>query len=254
MLNVSSEWRRSTDDDYWKHLIEVIRVPEAGHELMPSESLQRAAADHWKHLSEMTHLSDVSSKLTPSEPQLRFVDEYWKRLMERIRLSSVRNELIGTMLVELTANSVLKPEVTSSSGEFCPGIVEFMETAGGRNAALRDALIDLDEAAAEAQEEEFPVPSDLALANARRLLLAMYRLSAQRFEVYPTPDGEVAIDAPGARGRSVLLLCGSDGSALCLVNVDGRHRRARYSDTGSLPDGFVHEALDEVTQRDELGA
>lgn len=254
MLQVPSESRRRTGDDYWKHLIEVIRAPDAGDELTPSETHQRADDDHWKHLLDMIRLSDVSSELTPSEPQMRFADEYWKRLMERIRLSDVSSELISTMLVELTANSALKAEVTSSSGEFSPRIVEFMETAGGRNAALRDALNDLDEAATEAREEEFPVPSDLALANARRLLLAMYKLSPRRFEVYPTPDGEIAIHAPGARGRSVLLLCDSDGGALCLVNMDGKHRRARYSDTDSLPDGFVREALDEVAQRDELAA
>ncbi len=126
-----------------------------------------------------------------------------------------------------------------------------MAVADSRSADLRDALSDLDDAAAEAWDEEFPVPSDLALTNARRLLLAIYKLSPQRFEVYPTPDGEVAIDAPGGCGRSVLLLCDSDGGALCLVNMDGGHRRARYSDTGSLPDGFVREALEGLARRDE---
>ena len=129
-----------------------------------------------------------------------------------------------------------------------------MEIASRQNADLRDALFDLDSVTAEAREEGLPIPSDLALANARRLLLAIYRLSPQRFEVYPTPDGEVAIDAPGGQGRSVLLLCDSDGTALCLVNMNGRHRRARYSDTNMLPDGFVREVLDELARRDELAA
>ena len=129
-----------------------------------------------------------------------------------------------------------------------------MEIASRQNADLRDALLDLDRVTAEAREEGLPIPSDLALANARRLLLAIYRLSPQRFEIYPTPDGEVAIDAPGGQGRSVLLLCDSDGTALCLVNMNGRHRRARYSDANMLPDGFVREALDELARRDELAA
>ena len=51
------------------------------------------------------------------------------------------------------------------------------------------------------------------------------------------------IDAPGGHGRSVLLLCDSEGGALCLVNMNGAHRRARYSDADLLPDGFVREAL-----------
>lgn len=114
---------------------------------------------------------------------------------------------------------------------------------------LRDALHDLNEAQEEAREEEFPYPSEAALRNARRLLCAMYDISPQRFEVYPTPDGEMAIDASGGPGRSVLLLCDSDGGALCLVNMNGEYRRARYSDTDRLPDGFVKEALDELKQR-----
>ena len=189
-----------------------------------------------------------------SEPDWHLVDEYWKQLTEVILQSDVSSELIGAMLVEPSGSSASKPESTSSSGEFPSRIIEFMEIAGGRNAELRDALGDLDDATAEAREEDFPIPSDTALANARRLLLAMYKLSPQRFEVYPTPDGEVAIDAPGGRGRSVLLLCDSDGAALCLVNMDGKHRRARYSDTSLLPDGFVREALEELAQRDDLAA
>ena len=115
--------------------------------------------------------------------------------------------------------------------------------AGGSDRDLRDALHDLDGAIAEAREENFPAPSEAALMNGRRLLQAMYRISPRRFEVYPTPDGEVALDAPGGHGRSVLLLCASEGGALCLVNMNGAHRRARYSDADLLPDGFVREAL-----------
>ena len=119
---------------------------------------------------------------------------------------------------------------------------------------LRDALSDLDRAEDEAREEGFPTPSGKALGNARRLLYAMYRTSPRRFETYPTPDGEIAIDAPGGPGQSVLLLCNSDGGALCLVNMNGAHRRARYSDTHRLPDGFVNEALVELEQRDHRTA
>ena len=116
---------------------------------------------------------------------------------------------------------------------------------------LRDALRDLDEAKDEAREEGFPMPSDTALGNARRLLYAMYGLLPCRFEVYPTPDGEVAVHSSARSGRSILVLCDSDGGVLCLVNINGAHRRARYSDAGSLPDGFVREALAELQRRGE---
>ena len=114
---------------------------------------------------------------------------------------------------------------------------------------LYAALYDLRQATAEASEEGFLTPSDIALANANRLLKEMYGISRRRFEVYPIQDGEIAIDAPGGYGRSVLLLCDSQGGALCLVNMNGKHRRARYSSTEMLPDGFVREALAELDRR-----
>ena len=73
------------------------------------------------------------------------------------------------------------------------------------NPELYDALYDLQEAKDEALEEGFPVPSEMALENAERLLREMYLISPRRFEVYPTPDGEIAIDAPGGHGRSVFV-------------------------------------------------
>ena len=111
---------------------------------------------------------------------------------------------------------------------------------------LADALRDLGEVRDEARAEGFPTPTDVACKNASRLLKEIYRLSQRRFEVYPMPDGEIAIDACDGRGSSVLLLCDSDGGALCLVNMEGKHRRARYSSTEDLPDGFVREALVEL--------
>ena len=111
---------------------------------------------------------------------------------------------------------------------------------------LADALRDLGEVRDEARAEGFPTPTDVACKNASRLLKEMYRLSRRRFEVYPMPDGEIAIDACDGQGSSVLLLCDSDGGAHCLVNMGGQPRRARYASADALPDGFVREALAEL--------
>ena len=116
-------------------------------------------------------------------------------------------------------------------------------------AQLAAALRDLDEILDEAREEDFPEPGEAALHNAKRLLREMYAISQRRFEIYPTPDGEIAIDAPDNRGSSVLLLCDSGGGALCLVNMKGKHRRARYSTTETLPDGFIREAMAELSRQ-----
>ena len=116
-------------------------------------------------------------------------------------------------------------------------------------APLAAAQQELAEAAAEAQEEGYPIPSELAFANARRLLPAISRLSPRPMSVYPTPDGEICIDLFGGFGRSVLLLCESGGGALCLVSLDLEQRRAHYDTIRTLPDGFVREALAEMEDK-----
>ncbi len=122
-------------------------------------------------------------------------------------------------------------------------------------ADLRTALHDVDGAVTEAQDEGFPRPSHTAVRNARRLLQDLYRLHRlrpSRLEAYPTPDGEIALVVSGGSGRSVLVLCDSSGGVLCSVNLNGRHRRARYSSATTLPDGFFREALSELDERDRV--
>lgn len=109
-------------------------------------------------------------------------------------------------------------------------------------------LADLRDARAEAVEEGFPPPSNLSITEAERILTATRRFSTLRFEVYPTPDGEIAIDMP-IDGGSVLLLCDSDGGALCLVNLNGDKRQKRYASAAELPDGFLIQAMSETAQR-----
>ncbi|MDD9820773.1 MAG: hypothetical protein OXR07_07830 [Nitrospira sp.] len=134
-------------------------------------------------------------------------------------------------------------EFTVTSSDTLPSNAPLIHIAESYTSPLNDALRDLREVRDEAREEGFPQPSEQALQNAKRLLIEMYGISPRRFEVYPTPDSEIAIDAPDGQGRSVILLCDSEGGALCLVNMNGNHRRARYATTKTLPDGFVREAL-----------
>ena len=114
------------------------------------------------------------------------------------------------------------------------------------DAALRDAITVENEALA----EDFPIPSSIAQANAKKLLPLLYAIASCRFEVYPTPDAEVAIDARWHVGSSLILLCDSQGGALCLVNNRGNSRQASYSNAEALPDGFVREAIDELASAD----
>ena len=107
---------------------------------------------------------------------------------------------------------------------------------------LSDALRELKNSPIEALEDGFEVPSDLAISNAERLLRKVYEISPQQFEVYATPDAEIAIRALAPRS-SVILLCDSLGGALCLVNVNSGRRRNRYTSADALPDSFLEKAL-----------
>ena len=115
--------------------------------------------------------------------------------------------------------------------------------------ALAAALKDLEDVEREAQEEGFPVPTKSAFRNANQLVRGMYKVAPRRYLVYPTPDNEIAIDAPGGYGRSVILFCDSDGSALCLVNMNGKHRHKSYPSSKGLPDSFIRDALIELRDR-----
>ena len=111
-----------------------------------------------------------------------------------------------------------------------------------RSTEFAEIMRELEEAAEEAADMGYPSPSDLAVSNAKLLLRKMYQIVPRRFEVYPTPDAEIAIDAPGD-GGSLVMLCDSNGGVLCMANFRNEHHTRSYTTTDALPDGFVTEAL-----------
>ena len=113
-------------------------------------------------------------------------------------------------------------------------------------ALLANALRDLDELNDEATEEGIEPPSESAIANADRLLRAIYDILPRQYLVELLPEGIIAITVPGGFRRSVMLLCESDSGALCSVNMSGEHRRKRYAHADQLPDRFLSEALSEL--------
>ena len=108
---------------------------------------------------------------------------------------------------------------------------------------LSIAMADLQEAADYARDEGFAIPTSAAFDNAGRLLSEIHKISSLHLEVYPTPDGEIAVHVPNRKGRSVVLLCGSDGDALCLANLESGHRRKKYPSADTLPDKFLRQAF-----------
>ena len=124
-----------------------------------------------------------------------------------------------------------------------------IEDPGDANAVERehaiDAVLSVDRVDETAREEGYPSPSDMAKNKARGVLRGLLRKFPRLYEVYPTSEGEIAIEAPGIRGRGVLILCDSRGGAACFVTIDHENRRARYNDAAKLPDAFVIQALQE---------
>ncbi len=111
---------------------------------------------------------------------------------------------------------------------------------------LANALQELSEVPADAEEDGLEIPSDLAFNNAKRLLEAMYRISPRQYSIYPVSDGYIAIDTRSANVGITVVMCGSDGGVLCLATINKESRRARYSTASKLPDGFIREALLEL--------
>lgn len=128
-----------------------------------------------------------------------------------------------------------------------PGLsaVEHAENAATEVAAeFADALADLTEIVEESEEKGFASPTKSACQLAEQLLYSMYAISPRRFEVYPMPKGEIAIDSHDGHGRRIVVFCEPGGSVRCLTNDNGK--RDSYSD--SNPQGtvgsFIQEALE----------
>ena len=89
-------------------------------------------------------------------------------------------------------------------------------------------LRELNEVRTEAEEEGYPIPSPEVVRSAEYLLRKLLPFCLPPFDVYPTPDGEVALDISSEQG-SVILLCEPAGTVLCLVNMGGTKQWKRYS-------------------------
>ena len=110
---------------------------------------------------------------------------------------------------------------------------------------LQNALDDLANVREEAQIEQFPIPPQLLVDEAERLIRDMYSFYPSRFEVSADPDGAIAIDVRDGTGQWVLLLCEPDGDALVLTNLEIGERQ-RYPLEDEMLDGFLRDALGQL--------
>ena len=96
------------------------------------------------------------------------------------------------------------------------------------------------------------IPRAGVVAEARRIFAKMPFRRHFSYDVYSMPDGEVAVGINGTFGRAMVLICEPGKSALCVVTIDRVSRRARYDDSGILPDAFVREGLRNLAYGREL--
>ena len=103
-----------------------------------------------------------------------------------------------------------------------------------------DALVE------EVAGSDDPAPSESVISEAKRIVLGLRGGVPPDTDVYAMEGGEVAVELFNGSGYGFLLVCEPGGSALCIVNVGGVSRRARYGNSSGLPDGFLIEGLIDV--------
>ncbi len=130
---------------------------------------------------------------------------------------------------------------------------DIRRTSGPLDPVLAEAERELNEVFDEAQEDALPPPVPAAVEAAGRLLREMFRRSPREYSVYPTSDREIAIHGQHANAGSVVVLCDSEGGALCLVSFPRASRRASYADVNDLPDGFLTQALHDLDRLAGIG-
>ena len=108
---------------------------------------------------------------------------------------------------------------------------------------LLEALLDLYDAPRTAEEDGDIVPDRDTLLRAEDILRAMYRTDPRPYSVYPMPYGDIAIDAHSPQGSKVVIMCDPNGTARCLVYLNGESDIREYHDPSVIPDSFVRDAL-----------
>ena len=83
------------------------------------------------------------------------------------------------------------------------------------------------------------------VCEAKRIVSELSTHLPSDTDVYIMEDTRVAVEVFGRAG-GFLLVCELDKGALCIINTATSSRRARYSNSGILPDRFVIDGLGEI--------
>ena len=88
----------------------------------------------------------------------------------------------------------------------------------------------------ECEEENWEKFSEIARANARQILNAVYgEFPDFDYDIYPTEDKEVAINCTPYKGQGCLILCDSNGSVAYFASLAGKNSRFRCDRIDQFP-------------------
>jgi hypothetical protein len=118
-----------------------------------------------------------------------------------------------------------------------------VEMDRSRAASALESLQDIE---ADAQKMGYTIPDAEVVKEASRILVDMIGYREASYDAYSMSGGKVAIGVDGGFGKSMMVVCESGGTALCVVTVNRASRRARYTDSGFLPDDFLRQGLREM--------
>ena len=108
-----------------------------------------------------------------------------------------------------------------------------------------EAYRDIAELDDEMKADGLPLSTAAMKDEARRIVVALAGSGVVPM-VYGTQDGDIAIQFDSEESAVVIELSRVGGGAACFSHVRGKNRRARYDDSGDLPDDFVRSQLREL--------
>ena len=137
------------------------------------------------------------------------------------------------------------PELVFKTPSLRPDRKEPTVSSGApdRETLLREALDKLAGVADQAAKEGYPVPSQDQVEQAKRLLRGAISVGPVGYDVYATPQAEIAIDFT-TDDFSIALYSKADGSSECFVDMGGSSQsHAWYRNPDEALGAFFQDAL-----------
>lgn len=166
--------------------------------------------------------------------------------MAEKRLFAVRAKIAAGGCFCVILSPMMQRQANMSGGLFPWALFGFVWHPAARKylSDAREQIADLDDYAA---ETEMPPPSPVAKALAARLLDKIVPAVPRYYGISPWEDGDVVIQANGAKNHSVSVCCRATGGAsLYVVRPEGCVHERHYRPPETITAGEITEALKQM--------